>query len=383
MRRSLLRFYDRGHRDLPWRRTSDPYRILVSEVMLQQTTVSTAIPYYQDFITRFPDAASLAAAREEDVLAAWSGLGYYSRARNLVRTCREIVATYGGEVPQRPDQLRALPGVGPYTAGAVASIAFSCPEPALDGNVARVLCRLAATPGQGSAERRRFDDTLRELLRGRRPGDLNQALMDLGATVCTPRRPACSRCPVRRHCAARSEGAPEKYPAIVKRPRLRQVSACGVLIRRKGGVVLVQRPEGVPLAGMWELPGVSGLEEPSGPLDVGGIERVVAAQTGLSVSVSGILASVRHTVMRKRIVLDIRGGMVDPGARHSHPLRPRERSTALLLPRTHRILRPDTTPALPLSTACRKSLAAVDRLDLCGTGRQRLSRLQSRPSTRR
>ncbi|MBC7172514.1 MAG: A/G-specific adenine glycosylase, partial [Polyangiaceae bacterium] len=209
IRSALLEWFDRAQRDLPWRRTLDPYAIWVSEVMLQQTRVETVIPYYERFLTRFPTPAALAEAEEDAVLAAWSGLGYYRRARMLHAGAREVVATYGGAVPEAREARLALPGVGRYTAGAIGSIAFGKPEPIVDGNVARVLSRvrfIETPPGRADTERRLWDEAER-LVYGERPGALNQALMELGATVCTPSSPRCTECPIARACAARSKGA--------------------------------------------------------------------------------------------------------------------------------------------------------------------------------
>jgi A/G-specific adenine glycosylase len=214
VRAALLDWYDVSARDLPWRRTRDPYAIWVSEVMLQQTRVETVIPYFTRFLARFPTPAALAAASEDEVLGLWSGLGYYRRARLLHAGVREVVARHGGRVPEDAEARRALPGIGAYTCGAIGSIAFDREEPLVDGNVARVLARLTRleTPlGQRDTERALWThaDTL---VRGARPGALNQALMELGATVCTPQRPACVTCPVRADCAARAAGVETELP---------------------------------------------------------------------------------------------------------------------------------------------------------------------------
>ena len=192
LRERLLAFYDERKRDLPWRRTRDPYRIWVSEVMLQQTRVDTVIPYYRRWLERFPTVLALADADEEAVLGSWKGLGYYSRARNLHRAAQVVRDGHDGQVPSDPKDLRALPGVGEYTAGAVASIAFDLPEPVVDGNVRRVLARLHDLADPTPAQLRALTT---ELLDRARPGDFNQGLLELGATVCTPRAPKCGSCP--------------------------------------------------------------------------------------------------------------------------------------------------------------------------------------------
>ena len=243
LRSSLLRWYRRERRDLPFRRTRDPWAVWVAEVILQQTTVAAGVPRWERFLSRFPTVASLAAAPERDVLAEWSGLGYYARARNLHRAARQVMQD-GGTVPRSVGELRALPGVGPYTAAAVASIAFGVPAPLVDGNVARVLARLLAVPGdvRAGAARALVDDAAAAFLNRRSPGDHNQALMELGALVCLPRAPRCGSCPLARECRALASGQPESFP--VRRPRKPAVRirlAAGVA-RRRGLLVLVEDP---------------------------------------------------------------------------------------------------------------------------------------------
>lgn len=254
-RRDLLAWFGSRARDLPWRETSDPYRVWVSEVMLQQTRVDTVIPYYHRWLERFPDLGSLARAPEEEVLGVWAGLGYYSRARNLHRAARVVRERHQGQVPRDPGELRALPGVGEYTVGAVASIAFGLPLPAVDGNVRRVMARLTDSPDPSRAELRRW---AADLVDPDRPGDFNQALMELGATVCTPRSPECGLCPVADSCSARRAGTQGERPVPLRRPKLREV-AWGVAVLLAQGPdsvrALVRRrdPDGL-LGGMWEFP---------------------------------------------------------------------------------------------------------------------------------
>lgn len=254
LRTQLLGWYDAHARDLPWRRDPSPYGTLVSEVMLQQTRVEAVIPYYTRWMERFPDVHTLADADEHDVLRAWEGLGYYSRARNLHGAARVVRERFAGELPGDCAALRELPGVGDYTAGAVASIAFGRVEPAVDGNVRRVLARVFDLEAPGAAELRARAATLVD---PDRPGDFNQALMELGATVCTPRSPACNDCPIRTHCLARARGTVALRPAPRKRatvPSFDLVSV--VLIDRVGRVLLRRRPDTGLLAGMWEFPSV-------------------------------------------------------------------------------------------------------------------------------
>ncbi len=245
-RRALLAWYDAHSRDLPWRRTRDPYAIWLSEIMLQQTRVNAVLDHYRIFLERFPHVTSLAAASQDDVLAAWSGLGYYRRARMLHQSAREIVGHHGGRFPQTAEALRELPGIGRYTAAAIASIAFEVPVAVVDGNVERVLQRLG---GRVLTVKQSWPRA-QELLVPSRPGDFNQAMMELGATVCLPREPRCPICPIRQWCRAQGEIARPNPAARQKKRRI----WCA-LDRRNGHVRLVRRPKTASLmAGMWELP---------------------------------------------------------------------------------------------------------------------------------
>jgi len=261
---ALLDWYDRHHRDLPWRiapaalragTRPDPYRVWLSEIMLQQTTVQAVKPYFAAFLGKWPDVAALAAADTEDVMKAWAGLGYYSRARNLKKCALAVVEDHGGTFPSTEAELRKLPGIGPYTAAAIASIAFGEAAPVVDGNVERVVTRFAAieTPlPDAKPEIRQF---VADRLDPARPGDFAQAMMDLGATICTPRRPACVLCPLRGGCAAIRSGDPERFPLKppkAQKPRRR--GAVFVAIRRDGAVLLRKRPEKGLLGGMSEPP---------------------------------------------------------------------------------------------------------------------------------
>ena len=253
IRRALLRHYDRHRRELPWRGTADPYRVWVSEIMLQQTRTEVVGPYYERWLERFPTLDALADAELDEVLHAWQGLGYYSRARNLHRAARLVRERHGGRVPRDVAALRALPGVGEYTAGAIASIAYGEPEPAVDGNVRRVLARLFDIAEPSAAELRGLAG---RLIDRRRPGDFNQALMDLGATVCTPRSPECAACPVARWCLARARGTQAERPAPKRRVAVPTFDVgTAVLQARDGRLLLVRRPEDGLLGGMWSFPG--------------------------------------------------------------------------------------------------------------------------------
>ena len=252
LRRSLLDFFDTRARDLPWRRTDDPYAVWVSEVMLQQTRVETVLPYYEEWLQRFPDVDALADAEADEVLKAWEGLGYYRRARFLHRAAAVVRERHAGRLPDSVDELRELPGVGDYTAGAVASIAFGEVVPAVDGNARRVLARLFDLPEPSPTRLRSLAGSLVDR---ERPGDFNQALMELGATVCTPRAPECASCPVRTQCLARVRGTVAERPAPGGRRKVRNVElGVAVLVDAAGRVLLRRRPEEGLLGGMWECP---------------------------------------------------------------------------------------------------------------------------------
>ena len=254
--RALLAWYDRNKRDLPWRRKTNAYRTLVSEFMLQQTVVATVVPYFERFLARFATVQALAGAREDEVLALWSGLGYYSRARHLHRAARLVVHELGGTLPSNEEQLRQLPGVGAYTAAAVAAIAFSQRTLPVDGNVARVLARILGE--RRSIDRPAVRAGLRvqgqTLVPARRPGDFAQAMMELGARCCLPHEPRCPECPVAGFCRARSEGATATIPVRAKRPAKRRIHLACVAVERQGRLLLVRRPAGTLLAGTWLLP---------------------------------------------------------------------------------------------------------------------------------
>ncbi|MGE5645209.1 MAG: A/G-specific adenine glycosylase [Acidobacteriota bacterium] len=253
-RRALLRWYRKAKRDLPWRLTRDPYRIWLSEVMLQQTRVAAALPYYERFLQRFPDAATLARAPEAEVLAAWAGLGYYSRARNVHKAAK-LIAHAG--FPRDYDGIRALPGVGDYTAAAVASIAFDLPHAVLDGNVMRVLARVTNDDGRldSSPTRTRLRDLAAAMLDRKRPGEHNQALMELGATVCLPGAPLCLVCPVAAFCEARRLGREGRLPVKSRPAEPLRLELQFLVVRRNGSYLLRRRPaDSGRMAGFWELP---------------------------------------------------------------------------------------------------------------------------------
>jgi A/G-specific adenine glycosylase len=251
----LCRWFASARRDLPWRRTRDPYAIWVSEIMLQQTRVETVIPYYQRFLARFPDVGSLAAAPLEDVLAAWSGLGYYRRARHLAAGAREVVDRYAGALPADPRALEGLSGIGRYTAGAIASIAFEIQAPLVDGNVARVLSRVFGIEEPVDAPRtvKKLYELAASLVPAERPGDFNQALMELGATICTP-APRCALCPIAKRCAALASGRERELPVSLKKKISPRIELTAALLEEGGRVLLGKRPSSGIFADMWEPP---------------------------------------------------------------------------------------------------------------------------------
>ncbi len=287
---ALVRWYRAGHRDLPWRDTSDPYAIWLSEIMLQQTQVQKVLDYYVAFLVRFPTLESLASAGEADVLKAWEGLGYYRRARHLHAAAKAVAARGGW--PTEAEGLEALPGVGRSTAGAIASIAFGSPEPILDGHVKRGWARLFAIGSvPAGASLRPFWALSEEAVRMGQPGDVNQGLMELGATLCTPKKPLCPRCPVRAHCAALEAGEPEAFPRPKPRKARPLVDVSVALLWRDGRFLVTRRPDGGFLGGLWELPG--GKWEPGEDAEAA-LRRELREELGIEVAVVETFAPVRH-----------------------------------------------------------------------------------------
>ncbi|NUP90667.1 MAG: A/G-specific adenine glycosylase [Candidatus Sumerlaeia bacterium] len=256
MRRRLLAWYRRQRRDLPWRGTRDPYAVWVSEIMLQQTTVAAAVPFYERWMARFPTLESLATAPEEDVLTLWAGLGYYNRAKNLHRAARQIQNEFTGRIPGTVEALMTLPGVGRYTAGAIASIAFGRRTGAVDANAARVLARLFGVrePIASAVGQERLWEFASVLAQTAHPGDLNQAIMELGALVCSPTAPRCHECALRPLCRAATRGDQDRLPVLPPRPGTVEITEVGAVIERDGRFLVLQRAEGSRMAGMWEFP---------------------------------------------------------------------------------------------------------------------------------
>lgn len=303
-RHALLAWFRRNARELPWRGTRDPYLVWLSEVLLQQTRVQTALPYYQRFVESFPAVHALAAAKEERVLKLWEGLGYYSRARNLHSAAKMIVHDLGGRFPTTADGWQKIPGVGRYTASAIASIVFGERVPVVDGNVKRVLSRVFDI-GKciDDTKTQRLLWTVAEKLVSRKsPGDFNQALMELGSRVCTPRTPRCAECPLRRICDARSAGRQELLPIRRKKKRLPHYHVVAAAIRKNGRYLFGRRPPRGLLGGLWELPG--GKVKPR-ESHRAALKREMKEELDIEVSVGPPLASVKHAYSHFRVTLHV------------------------------------------------------------------------------
>ena len=346
LRRRLLAWFRVHRRDLAWRRSRDPYRIWIAEIMLQQTRIAAVLPYYDRFLKRFPTVESLARAREEKVLRLWSGLGYYSRARNLHRAAKEIVARHNGEFPHELDSALALPGIGRYTAAAVLSIAHDVPLAVLDGNAARVLARLGAVRGDLRVPRRwrRLSDMAQQLLARDSPGDWNQALMELGETICTPQSPRCGACPIARVCRARAGNLTGQIPAPRRKRKAVNIRVAAAILRDpRGRTLLVRDPgahDGVLFSRMWQFPAVEVAREPKAELAQHLRETLRLDSNTLHLET---LPAARHGVTFRNITL------LPFLARVARlPQGPRTRALSL-----------DRLAQLPISSATRKVAAAA------------------------
>ena len=304
--RDLLAWYDVSKRDLPWRRRQhDPYAVWVSEIMLQQTTVAAVVPFYHKWMARFPAVQSLADAPLDDVLKHWAGLGYYARARNLHRGAQAVITQHGGQVPSDPKTLLGLPGIGRYTAGAILSIAFNQEAPILDANVIRVLSRVHAVAGDpktSAAVQAELWRLAEEAIPKGRAGDFNQAMMELGATVCAAGAPKCGTCPVRAECRALALGAPTAYPQFEGVKKWLDVEDVSVAVRSAAGqVLIVQRPPDLALwGGLWELPRVTRQE---GEALEACAARAACERLGVSVPAPAPFGVVKHVVANRRVTL--------------------------------------------------------------------------------
>lgn len=301
---ALLAWFDTEARDLPWRRTKDPYRVYLSEIMLQQTRVDQGTPYYERFLKRFPTLEALAAAEEEAVLKQWEGLGYYTRARNLHRTARILMEQYGGRFPESAELLQLLPGIGKYTAGAVASIAFDIPAPVVDGNVKRVLARINAITEAVDlpAVEQQLWATATALLPAQKPGDFNQAMMELGARICTPKTPNCGECPVQRHCEAYARNMQESLPNKTAKKAVPHYEVVVATIYRDGNYLIGKRPSTGFLGGLWEFPG--GKLQP-GETHQQALERECREELGITIKVGGLVAVAKHAYTHFKVTLNV------------------------------------------------------------------------------
>jgi A/G-specific adenine glycosylase len=340
----MLAWFRTHQRDLPWRRSRDPYRIWVAEVMLQQTRIATVMPYYHSFLARFPTVQSLARASGPEVLKLWSGLGYYSRARNLHRAAKIIVASHEGKFPRELDAALDLPGIGTYTAAAVLSIAYDVPLAVLDGNVARVLARINAIRGDLRAPKnwQALTRTAQSLLASHAPGDWNQSLMELGEVICTPQSPRCAECPVARHCRAYAQGLTDEIPAPRrKRAPVHMKIAAAILRDPRGRTLVVQDPgahDSVLFSRMWQFPAVEVTRNPKAELEAHLSKTLSLTRISLAA-----LPAAHHGVTFRNITLL-------PFIAHVSEL-PK-------LPRT-RILPLKNLSKLPISSATRKIAAAA------------------------
>lgn len=346
IRRALGAWYRHHHRRLPWRETGDPYRIWLSEVMLQQTQVKTALPFYERFIEVFPDVDGLAAADPQQVLKLWEGLGYYRRAHHLMAAARIISQEWKGRLPEDRETFRALPGVGDYIANAVMSIAFGQPYAVVDGNVKRVLARLwrVDAPVNQPSAHARYQALADRLLDLRHPSTHNQALMELGALVCTPRQSACPACPLADHCRARRGGLVDRYPVRAPKAAIPEHAMVAGMIVKRGRILLVQRPDNGFLGGLWEFPG--GRRQAGERIDAA-CRRSIGEQIGLRIAVGAPAVRVKHAYTHFKIRLDVL------------PCRWQSGRVRLAGPAAFRWVRPSDITALPLPGAMKKALAGL------------------------
>jgi A/G-specific adenine glycosylase len=332
LQEALVCWYESRKRDLPWRKTRDPYAIWVSEVMLQQTQVKTVLGYYERWMQRFPSLTALASADEADVLHVWQGLGYYSRARRLLAGARAVTNLHAGKLPRDVPALLALPGIGPYSAGAIASIAFGLPEPIVDGNVVRVLCRLFALEGDPARAplKKELWRLARELVPSDRPSAFNQSLMELGATLCTPTSPRCPECPVAKQCRALALGVERELPRLAKRKAPTAVATAAAYVRRGDAVLLRQMPnDALRWAGLWVLP----FAELSRTEKAAAAAARALAEIGVKATANATLREVRHTITRFRLTLSVVACTLAP--RTGATLFTREQIEKLALPSVH------------------------------------------------
>ncbi len=309
---SLLRWYRKERRDLPWRRSRDPYAIWVSEIMLQQTQVKTVLPYFERWMQAFPTVKDLATAPESKVLKLWEGLGYYSRARNLQKSAILVKDQYAGNLPSTRKEILALPGIGPYTAGAILSIAFGVRASVLDGNVKRVLSRLRRLKenGKTSKSEKRLWAEAERILPEKDVGDFNQALMELGAQVCIPQKPHCMICPLKKLCQAHLKADVQNFPPPKPQPVIKKIDVSAAVLFRRGKIYIQQRVEKGLMAGLWEFPGGK-IEKNESPEKC--IVREIREELGLEMTIEEKLIVIRHSYTQFRVTLHVFKGRLFPG----------------------------------------------------------------------
>jgi A/G-specific adenine glycosylase len=321
----LLAWFDSAARDLPWRRTKDLFAIWISEIMLQQTQVATVIAYYQRFLARFPDVQSLAAADEREVLRLWEGLGYYRRARQLHAAAKQIVTEHGGRFPTTYEAVRSLPGIGRYTAGAILSIGTDARLPILEANTIRVLSRLTAFRGEvgSTAGQQHLWSIAEAILPAKRVGAFNQGLMELGSEICTPKSPACDRCPVAHLCEARRRGLVAQIPSPAKRTQYEDLTEAAVVIRHRGRVLIRQCQPGERWAGLWDFPrfGISATDSETAAEQ---IAKFTHDLVGFHITALQLLATIKHGVTRFRITLHGYEARLKSPARNGAALHPND-----------------------------------------------------------
>ena len=357
LRRRLLGWYRKHARDLPWRRTRNAYQIWISEIMLQQTTVTAVIPYFERFLHRFPTVHDLAKADEQDVLRLWEGLGYYSRARNIHKAAKVVAEKLGGVFPESAEELQQLPGVGRYTAGAIASLAFDTAAPIVEANTLRLYCRLLGFEDDPRAKA--GQDLLwqfaERVLPRKAPGEVNQALMELGGTVCSVKEPACDDCPLRMCCRAFADGATGRIPRPKARPKITDVTHVNVIVRKQGAVLLRQHGDGERWSGLWDFPRYELTDELAATLpdnlrspslfgSTNGLAEFLRTeihqQTGIDAEIGAYLTSLTHAVTRYRIqLLCFEAKYLSGRLRRGEPLK---------------WVRPGSLEGFPLSTTARK-----------------------------
>ena len=349
IRRRLAAWYENARRDLPWRQTRDPYAIWVSEVMLQQTQVKTVLPYYTAFMRRFPDITALARARRQTLLKAWEGLGYYSRARNLHRSAQMVAHEMQGRLPVTWDALRRLPGIGDYIAAAVLSIAHDAPYAVVDGNVKRVLARLfrLEQPVNQASGHQIFQNLADQILERKQPGNHNQAMMELGALICTPRRPDCPNCPVSGICKVHLAGLEDQFPKRVQKGALPQRHWVAAAIMKNGRLLLTRRPDNGLLGGLWEFPSAE-----IGPGDDGAeaCARQIGGMLNLKVTAVRIVATIGHTYTHFKLRMTLYLCSWRSGVVHLNG------------PAAYKWMRPAEIDTMPLHGAMHKAKARLEEI---------------------